>query len=49
MLYGKIKSGQTLFNQSDVANSFFIVENGNLEVIVNGKVSLRFKGEKEDY
>ena len=38
MFFGKIKQGELLFNESDVSNSYFILERGMLEVMINGKV-----------
>ena len=37
------KRGETVFKQGDVGNSFFVVNQGKLKCIVNGKDAKRFK------
>lgn len=38
MFYAEVPAGQYVFKQGDNASSFFIVESGSLEVIVNDKL-----------
>jgi len=37
MFYAEVNSGEYVFKQGDDASSFFIVESGSLDVIVNDK------------